>query len=113
MSTSASVPTTSDADDLSLLFGPQSAAAFPTDALVSKMLDAGSGISDLVFSPGRPPQVEQHGELTAVMLSGLEKLTAAHTAVIARHLVGGQPQAVRTRSLQVRATGGLGSSCAM
>ena len=96
MSTSASVPTTSDADDLSLLFGPQSAAAFPTDALVSKMLDAGSGISDLVFSPGRPPQVEQHGELTAVVLSGLEKLTAAHTAVIARHLVASQPQAVRT-----------------
>ena len=96
MSTSASVPTTSEADDLSLLFGPQSAAAFPTDALVSKMLDAGSGISDLVFSPGRPPQVEQHGELTPVVLSGLEKLTAAHTAVIARHLVASQPQAVRT-----------------
>ncbi len=96
MSTSASVPTTSDADDLNLLFGPQSAAAFPTDALVSRMLDAGAGISDLVFSPGRPPQVEQHGELTPVTVSGLEKLSAGHTAVIARHLVGGQPQAVRT-----------------
>ncbi len=96
MSTSASVPTTSDADDLNLLFGPQSAAAFPTDALVSRMLDAGTGISDLVFSPGRPPQVEQHGELTPVAVSGLEKLSAGHTAVIARHLVGGQPQAVRT-----------------
>jgi len=95
MSTSAS-DSAADAADLALLFGPQSAAAFPTDALVSRMLDAGAGISDLVFSPGRPPQVEQHGELTPVAVSGLEKLSAGHTAVIARHLVGGQPQAVRT-----------------
>ena len=29
------------------------------------MLDSGKGISDLIFSPGRPPQVEQHGELIA------------------------------------------------
>ena len=96
MSTSASDSAATDAADLALLFGPQSAAAFPTDALVSRMLDAGAGISDLVFSPGRPPQVEQHGELTPVAVSGLEKLSAGHTAVIARHLVGGQPQAVRT-----------------
>ena len=30
------------------------------------MLDVGTGISDLIFSPGRPPQVERYGELVAV-----------------------------------------------
>jgi twitching motility protein PilT len=95
MTTNASPSDSAAADELELLFGPQSATAFPTDALVARMLDAGAGISDLVFSPGRPPQVEQHGELTPVTVSGLAQLTAAHTAVIARHLVGAQPQAVR------------------
>ena len=98
MSITASSVTTTAAEDLALLFGPHDPAAgvFPTDALVARMLDSGEGISDLVFSPGRPPQVEQHGELTPVMVSGLAPLTADHTARIARHLVGGQPQAVRT-----------------
>ena len=30
-------------------------------AMIMAMLDSGEGISDLVFSPGRPPQVERHG----------------------------------------------------
>ena len=93
--TTSATDSTARTDELDLLFGPQSATAFPTDALVARMLDAGPGISDLVFSPGRPPQVEQHGELTPVAVSGLAKLTANHTAVVARHLVAAQPQAVR------------------
>ena len=32
-----------------------------TAGLINGMLDSGKGISDLIFSPGRPPQVEQHG----------------------------------------------------
>ena len=78
MTTSASDSTTTGAADLALLFGPQdpSVGAFPTDALVARMLDSGEGISDLVFSPGRPPQVEQHGELTPVPVTGLNPLTA-------------------------------------
>ena len=32
-----------------------------TSALITAMLDSGTGISDLIFSPGRPPQVERHG----------------------------------------------------
>jgi twitching motility protein PilT len=94
MTPTAKTPTLS-ADDLDQLFGPPPATAFPTDALVARMLDAGAGISDLIFSPGRPPQVEQHGELTPVMISGLANLTAEHTSCVARHLVAGQPQAVR------------------
>jgi len=45
------------------LFGPLPAAppAFSTPAVIGAMLDSGTGISDLIISPGRPPQVEQHG----------------------------------------------------
>ncbi len=95
MTTRASDPTTA-ADELAQLFGPiaKQTAAFPTDALVNRMLDFGAGISDLVFSPGRPPQVEQHGELTGVPVNGLTTLTADHTAVIACHLVAAHTQAV-------------------
>ena len=45
------------------LFGPLPAAppTFSTPIVIGTMLDADSGISDLIFSPGRPPQVEKHG----------------------------------------------------
>ena len=91
MSTSASESLTTTAADLAQLFGAHdpSMGVFPTDALVARMLDFGEGISDLVFSPGRPPQVEQHGQLTPVPTSGLVPLTTDHTARIARHLVTG------------------------
>ena len=45
------------------LFGTSDARAIATPVLIQKMLDSGDGISDLVFSPGRPPQVERYGEL--------------------------------------------------
>jgi len=75
------------------LFGSQeSQATLDTPALITAMLDSGKGISDLVFSPGRPLQVERHGELTAVDVPGLEELTPGHTGDIARDLIGGNPQ---------------------
>ena len=37
------------------LFGTSDARAITTAALIEKLLDSGDGISDLVFSPGRPP----------------------------------------------------------
>ena len=45
------------------LFGTSDARAIATPRLIQQMLDSGDGISDLVFSPGRPPQVERFGEL--------------------------------------------------
>jgi twitching motility protein PilT len=56
----------------------------------------GVGISDLVFSPGRPPQVERHGELTAVATEILPVLRREDTCRVARAIVGGQVQALRT-----------------
>jgi twitching motility protein PilT len=80
------------------LFGPpdpsvtQNVAA----AMILAMLDVGEGVSDLVFSPGRPPQVERHGELTAVPIPSIPMLKPEHTAQIARELIAGSEQALRT-----------------
>jgi twitching motility protein PilT len=71
-------------------------AAIPTAALIMAMLDCGKGISDLVFSPGRPPQVEMQGRLTAVKLDELPMLKPDDTARIARDLVSANPVALRT-----------------
>ncbi len=71
------------------LFGAPAAAPWTTEALVTAMLDSGKGISDLVFSPGRPLQVERHGELSPVLVPGLDLLTPEDTARIARDLIGG------------------------
>ncbi|HEY7786681.1 MAG TPA: PilT/PilU family type 4a pilus ATPase [Pyrinomonadaceae bacterium] len=52
------------------------------------MLSASDKVSDLIFSPGRPPQVELTGKLQPVRVPGLEKLTPAHTAGIAKLIIG-------------------------
>jgi twitching motility protein PilT len=70
-------------------------AAVPTADLITTMLESGRGISDLIFSPGRPPQVEQHGELTPVPIPALDMLKAPDTARIARDLIAGNEQALR------------------
>src|SRR3954468_14418327 len=71
-------------------------AALDTPSLILAMLNSGSGISDLIFSPGRPPQVERHGQLTAVRVPGAAMLTADDTARVARDLVGKNEHALRT-----------------
>jgi twitching motility protein PilT len=52
------------------------------------MLKASDKVSDLLFSPGRPPQVELAGKLQPVRFPGLEKLTPAHTAGMAKVIIG-------------------------
>jgi twitching motility protein PilT len=61
--------------------------------VVQSMLAVSDKISDLIFSPGRPPQVELIGKLTAVNLPGMELLTPAHTAGIAKALIGNNKNA--------------------
>ncbi|MGH9824931.1 MAG: type IV pilus twitching motility protein PilT, partial [Blastocatellia bacterium] len=56
--------------------------------VIQEMLSKSDKISDLIFSPGRPPQVELIGKLTPIRLPGLEMLTPAHTAAIAQALIG-------------------------
>src|SRR6188472_3977482 len=85
MSTSASSASINES-----LFGPKGAApALETPALITAMLDSGKGISDLIFSPGRPPQVERHGELQPVAIPEFSPLRSTDTAQVARDLIGG------------------------
>jgi twitching motility protein PilT len=69
-------------------------------SMIMAMLDGGEGISDLIFSPGRPPQVERHGSLTPVGIPQVPVLEPEHTARIARQLIGGNGQALLTLSEQ-------------
>jgi twitching motility protein PilT len=63
-------------------------------AVLREMLRASDKVSDLIFSPGRPPQIELAGKLVPVRIAGLEKLTPAHTAGIAKLIVGNQQVAI-------------------
>jgi len=63
-------------------------------AILKEMLRASDKVSDLIFSPGRPPQVELAGKLVPVRVPGLDKLTPAHTAGIAKLIIGNQQSAV-------------------
>jgi twitching motility protein PilT len=54
------------------------------------MLAVSDKVSDLIFSPGRPPQVELSGKLQPVSVPGLDKLTAGHTAAIAKLIISQQ-----------------------
>lgn len=63
-------------------------------AVLREMLRASDKVSDLIFSPGRPPQVELAGKLVPVRVPGLEKLTPAHTAGIAKLIIGNQQAAL-------------------
>ena len=79
------------------LFGPPPAIppTFNTATAIWAMLDSGRGISDLIFSPGRPPQVEAHGELVAVEVKGLPMLRGPETARLARDIIGDNTTALR------------------
>jgi twitching motility protein PilT len=61
--------------------------------VVQEMLSVSDKISDLIFSPGRPPQVELIGKLTPVTIPGMEMLTPAHTAGISKALIGSNKNA--------------------
>jgi twitching motility protein PilT len=67
----------------------------PTASLVSAMVRACKGVSDLIFSPGRPPQVESNGHLVPVKFEGLPILTPDHTSRIATELIGQNKQAMQ------------------
>lgn len=67
-----------------------------TPALLGAMLRAADKISDLIFSPGRPPQVQVYGQMIPVQVAGLTFLTADDTRGIAADLIGDNRQAITT-----------------
>jgi len=78
------------------LEGVHGAGAVPTQALLAAMLRASEKVSDLIFSPGRAPQVEVYGQLVPVHVEGLATLTADDTRRIAADLIGNNKQAINT-----------------
>ena len=70
------------------------AEAVATPTIISAMLRAARHVSDLIFSPGRPPQVETSGQLIEVKIPDVGSLSAEDTARIAADLIGNSTQAV-------------------
>ena len=81
-----------------------SPARIQTPALIIALMESGKGISDLIFSPGRPPQVERHGQLVPVAVPEVPVLQPDDTARLARDLIGPNEQALRTliENVQIR-----------
>jgi len=65
-------------------------------AVLQQMLGVSEKVSDLIFSPGRPPQVELVSKLQAVPIAGIDKLTPAQTASIAKLIIGNHEGAAET-----------------
>jgi twitching motility protein PilT len=66
-----------------------------TAQLVAAMLKASPHVSDLIFSPGRAPQVEVSGQLVELKYKGLECLTSQDTNLIATDIMGKNETSVR------------------
>jgi twitching motility protein PilT len=59
------------------------------DRILSAMMEAHPGVSDLLFTVGRPMQVESYGELKAVDIHPeVQRLTAIQTETLALNIIG-------------------------
>jgi twitching motility protein PilT len=67
----------------------------PTPNLIATMIAAYPKTSDLIFSPGRPPQAKANGQLVPVRIQGVGLLTPEDTALIAADLIGKNAQALQ------------------
>ncbi|MDX6557103.1 MAG: twitching motility protein PilT [Blastocatellia bacterium] len=67
---------------------PPTPGALNLGKVLQQMLGVSDKVSDLIFSPGRPPQVELLSKLQGVPIAGLEKLTPAQTYAIAKLIIG-------------------------
>jgi twitching motility protein PilT len=62
--------------------------------MLRQMLAVSEKVSDLIFSPARPPQIELVGKLQPVSIPGIEKLSPAQTSSIASLIIGNQEAAI-------------------
>jgi twitching motility protein PilT len=77
---------------------PQAAPAqrtIHTAQLITAMLKSNGHVSDLIFSPGRAPQIEVSGELVELKFKGLESLIPDDTRFIAYDIMGKNEHPVR------------------
>src|ERR1700720_375364 len=66
-----------------------------TAQLITAMLKSNGHVSDLIFSPGRAPQIEVSGQLVELKYKGLERLSAADTKSIAYDIMGDNEHPLR------------------
>src|SRR5467141_4439477 len=66
-----------------------------TAQLVAAMLKSNTHVSDLIFSPGRAPQIEVSGQLTELKFKGLECLSSQDTRSIANDIMGKNETPIR------------------
>src|SRR5258705_2142972 len=59
-----------------------------TAQLITAMLKSNTHVSDLIFSPGRAPQIEVSGQLVELKYKGLECLSPGDTKSIAYDIMG-------------------------
>ncbi len=64
--------------------------------VLRQMLAVSDKVSDLIFSPGRPPQIELVGKLQPVAISGIDKLTPAQISGIAKIIIGNHDSAAES-----------------
>jgi len=74
---------------------PTAQRTIHTAQLVTAMLKSSLHVSDLIFSPGRAPQVEVSGQLVELKYKGLESLTPQDTMYIANDIMGKNETPVR------------------
>ncbi len=87
---------------------PLQAATENFQRVLVAMTSVAGKVSDLIFSPGRPPQVELNSRLTPVNIPGLEMLTPDHTSTIAAVLT--QNHRVAAEALQENGSADLSYS---
>ena len=71
----------------------QSPAPLNLMQVLQQMLGVSDKVSDLIFSPGRPPQIELISKLQPVPITGIDKLTPAQTLAIAKIIIGDNTKA--------------------
>jgi twitching motility protein PilT len=67
---------------------PTAQRTIQTAQLITAMLKSNGHVSDLIFSPGRAPQIEVSGELVQLKFKGLESLTPDDTRFLAYDIMG-------------------------
>jgi twitching motility protein PilT len=74
---------------------PASQRTIHTAQLITAMVKAHANVSDLIFSPGRAPQIEVSGQLVELKFKGLECLKPDDTRFIAYDIMGTSEHPVR------------------
>jgi twitching motility protein PilT len=85
-----------------------SPATEPFHKILFAMLSASDRISNLIFSPGRPPQVEVGGDLYGVQIEGLEMIKPEHTEILAKVILKDRPEAIKELMQEGAADGAYG-----